>query len=74
MGCLCQPAGRRRHPLFLSDATINGCGVGVDSQYLEFIRQYLAELMPNLNVFDTLPTWQHRKVGLTLITLVNLKL
>jgi hypothetical protein len=32
--------------------------VGVDSQYLGFIRQYLAELMPNLNVFDTLPTWQ----------------
>jgi hypothetical protein len=57
-GCLCQPAGRRRPPLLFPDATKNGCGVGVDSQYLEFIRQYLAELMPNMNVFDTLPTWQ----------------
>jgi hypothetical protein len=42
---------------FLSDATINGCGIGVDSQYLGFIREYLAEFTPNLNVFDTLPIW-----------------
>jgi hypothetical protein len=43
---------------FCSDATINGCGVGVDSQYLGFICEYLAEVTPNLNVFDTLPIWE----------------
>jgi hypothetical protein len=48
-----QPGGVGLH--FFYDATINGCGVGVDSQYLGFIREYLAELTPNLNVFDTLP-------------------
>jgi hypothetical protein len=26
---------------------------------LGFIREYLAELIPNLNVFDTLPIWQN---------------
>ena len=36
---------------FFPDATINGCGVGVGHEYLGFNRQYLAALIPNLNVF-----------------------
>jgi hypothetical protein len=39
-------------------ATINGCGVVVGHEYLGFNRQYLAALIPNLNVFYTLPIWQ----------------
>ena len=50
-GCLWLPSGRRRPPQFSSDATINGCGVGVGHEYLGFNRQYLAALIPNLNVF-----------------------
>ncbi len=60
LGRLCQSAGRRRPLPFLSDASINGCGVGVDSHYLGFIRECLAERIPNLNVFDTVPIWQSR--------------
>ena len=52
------PSGRRRPPLFSSDATINGCGVGVGHEYLGFNHQYVAALIRNLNVFYTLPIWQ----------------
>jgi hypothetical protein len=31
----------------LSDANKNRCSIGVNNQYLDFIRQYLAELMHN---------------------------
>jgi hypothetical protein len=48
-----QPGGVCLH-FFVPVATINGCGIAVDSQYLGFIPQYFVELMPNLNVFDTL--------------------
>jgi len=50
-GCLWLPSGRRRPPQFSSDATINGCGVGVGHEYLGYNRQYLAAFIPNLNVF-----------------------
>jgi hypothetical protein len=50
-----QPGGAST---FSSDETINGCSVEIDSHYLGFIREYLAELTPNMNVFDTLPIWQ----------------
>jgi hypothetical protein len=57
-GFLWLPSRRRRPPLFSSDATINGCCIGVGHEYLGFNRQYLAALILNLNVFYTLPIWQ----------------
>jgi hypothetical protein len=42
--------GKRQPPLFSSDATLNGCGVGVGHEYLGFNHQYLAGLIHKLNV------------------------